>query len=246
MHRVLLLAFALVACTALAEEGDGDDGYEDLPAETAPAELKHRERFSFQVGWKPGANDAFYRNYYTEYPDLPRAPTSPGGPLLVGSFAHSYLEYLEFGLDLVATGQRLRLTGQPTLNTVMLAALVGMRFQLLMRSVGPEGLVPFVGVLLGPTIILSDFEGLDDTTQETGGLTIGGCAGATLRLSPRWGLTAEYRLVAGQGRVGTVRQPDLTLQSFSPFTAGGHWFSLGVTYVWPPKARKGTEPFGRF
>ena len=56
-----------------------------------------------------------------------------------------------------------------------------------------------------------------------------GTLGATLRVSPRWGLTAEYRISFVRGPVGSIGE-----QKFGSFNGGGSWFALGLTYVWPP------------
>lgn len=247
MVRPLLLALALCATPALAQDGsegdEGDEGY--FEAEVPPARLRGVGRFSLQTGWRLTSNGTFYRGYYGKRPELERAPASPGGPLLVGSFAYAFTDVVELGIDLVATGERLRLTGQPTLTTMTFGALVGVRFQKLLPGVGRHGLVPFAGVLVGPTYVLSRFDGIA-SNQEGIPTALVGSVGATLRLSPRWGLTAEYRLSFVRGRPGFVRQPDLGLESFGSFNAGGNWLSVGFSYAWPPKPSCGSEGFAHF
>lgn len=241
MYRTLLLAFALCAATAFAE--DEPDDYGELVG--APTALKGVGRMSIQLGWRMSPNETFYRDYYTSRPGLERAPGSPGGPLFAGSFGYSFAEFFELSIDLVVTGERLRLTQQPTLTTGTFSSLVGFRFQKLLSGVGPEGLVPFVGALIGPTFVVSRFKDVP-SNQESNTIGVGTTLGATLRLSPRWGLTAEYRLTFIEGRPGFVRQPDLALQSFSPFNAGGHWLSVGFAYWWPPKPSRGGGGFTPF
>lgn len=238
MCRGLLLALTLLASTALArgEEYVHPDA-EEL-GEVAPVELQRVGRASIQTGWRQTPNGNFYRSYYATFPELERAPSSPGGPLLVGSFAYSFFNSLELSIDLIVTGEQLKLTGQPMLTTMTFAGLVGARFQRLMPSIGPEGLIPFVGLLAGPSYIVSWFEGAPSYQEDTPTM-FGACAGATLRLSPRWGLTAEYRVAFAKVFPGFARQPNLELQRFRDVNAGGHWFSLGVTYVWPARKPPG-------
>lgn len=247
MVRPLLLALALLATSALAQEGSEGSGDGDgfMVPEEPPARLRGVGRFSLQAGWRLTSNETFYRNYHDRHPELERAPASPGGPLLVGSFAYSFTDVVELGVDLVATGERLRLTGQPTLTTVSVGALVGMRFQKLLPDVGRHGLVPFAGVAVGPTFVVSQFDGLRKS-QEYLPTALVGSVGATLRLSPRWGLTAEYRLAFVRGQTGFVRQPNLELESFGSFNAGGNWLSVGFNYAWPPKPSRGAEGFSGF
>lgn len=247
MVRPLLLAVSLLATSALAQPGrEGYDGFEGyMDPEAPPARLRGVGRFSLQTGWRLTSNESFYQSYYGRHPELGRAPASPGGPLLVGSFAYAFTDVVELGIDLVATGERLRLTGQPTLTTMSFGALVGVRFQKLLLGVGPHGLVPFAGVLVGPTYVLSRFDGVP-SNQESVPTALVGSLGATLRMSSRWGLTAEYRLAFVRARPGFVRQPDLGLESFGSFNAGGNWLSVGFTYAWPPKVSRGGGGFTDF
>lgn len=230
MYRALLLTLVLHAATSFA--GDAPDEYGDVP--TAPDELKRVQRFSIQTGWRVSSNGTFYRSYYGEHSELQQAPGSPGGPLLVGSFAYSFTNWIELSLDLAVTGERLRLTGQPTLTTMTFAGLVGLRFQKLLPSIGPQGLIPFVGVLAGPTFVMAHFDG-GPHYEESNPTTVGATVGATLRLSPRWGLTVEYRHAFVRARPSFVQQPDRHLQGFSTVNVGGSWPSVGFAYWWPPK-----------
>lgn len=231
MYRALLLALVLHAATAFAEDWAPDE-YGDVPA--APQELKRVQRFSIQTGWRASSNGTFYRSYYGEHPELQHAPSSPGGPLLVGSFGYSFTNWFELSLDLVVTGERLRLTGQPALTTMTFAGLVGGRFQKLLPGIGPQGLIPFVGVLAGPSFVMCHFDG-GAHYEESNPTTVGVTAGATLRLSPHWGLTVEYRHAFVRARPSFVKQEDFHLQGFSTVNVGGSWPSVGFAYWWPPK-----------
>jgi hypothetical protein len=238
MYRALLLALVLPAATAFAE--DWADEYGDVPA--APAELRHVERMSLQTGWRLSANEPFYRGYYADNPGLARAPGSPGGPLLLGSFGYSFTNFFELGLDVAATGERLHLTGQPPLTTMTFAAMVGLRFQKLLPGIGPQGLVPFVGVLAGPTFVMTHFDGAPQY-QEAIPTMFGLTAGATLRLTPRWGLTVEYRHTFAHAWPGLLRQADLHLQDFGNVNVGGSWPSVGIAYWWPAKKGPADDRF---
>lgn len=215
MSRGLLLLAALLSASASLAQDD-----------VAPTSLEGVGRLTIQTGWRLTSNDTFYERYYSQHAELARGPSSSGGPLVAGSFAYALTDTVELGIDLFATGERLRLTNQPELTTLTYGALVGVRFQTVL-DVGPHGLVPFAGILTGPTLAYSKFEGQQAQEVVTQAWT--GTVGATLRLSPRWGLTGEYRLSFVRGPVG-----NLGSQTFGSFNGGGNWFALGVTYTWPP------------
>lgn len=222
MSRSLCLAAVLAASAALAQD-------DDYPSES----LSGVGRFSLQAGWRLTPNKTFYNSYYSARPDLTRSPGSPGGPLAVGSFAYGISDTLELGVDLFGGGERLQLTNQPELTTATYGALVGLRYHVL--DFGLRGLVPFIGVLTGPTLAYSQFKGAPG--QEDLKTAYGATVGATLRMNARWGLTAEYRFLNVRGPVG-----GLAGQSFGSFNGGGSWFSLGLTYVWP--AEQNSHPLG--
>lgn len=220
MYRSLFLSVALLSApAALAQEDDVNTTLEGVG------------RLTIQSGWRLTSNNTFYEGYYGPNAGLARGPTSPGGPLVVGSFAYGITDSLELGIDLFATGERLRLTDQPMLSTLTYGALVGLRFQTVL-DLGPQGLIPFVGVLTGPTLAFSQFEG--QPAQEIMTQAWAGTVGATMRLSERWGLTGEYRLSFVRGPVGALGG-----RKFGSFNGGGNWFALGVTYVWPPEPSRG-------
>ncbi len=219
MRCLVSLALLLVAGSASAQEEE----------ELAP--LNGVGRISIQGGWRLSSNDTFYDSFYAlpDFQGAERAPISPGGPFLAGSFAYSVTDLIELGIDLFATGEQLKLTGAPTLNNVTYGALVGVRFQGLLDVLTPEGVVPFVGIQTGPTLALSQAEGVG--VREIFTQTWAGSVGATFRLSHRWGLTAEYRLafVRGQSAFNTRKE----FEQLASYNAGGNWFALGVTYLLP-------------
>jgi hypothetical protein len=231
MRRLVLLFVLLAAASASAQ-----DDYDD---ELAP--LNGVGRLTIQGGWRLSPNGTFYDSFYTlpDYQGVTRAPVSPGGPFLAGSFGYAITDVIELGIDLFATGEQLRLTGAPTLTNVTYGALVGLRFQTLLDVLTPEGVVPFVGFALGPTLMYSQAEGVGQRELLTQAWA--GTVGATFRFSASWGLTAEYRLAFARGQSAFVNRPEFS--GLSSFNGGGNWFALGVTYLWPPDpSRPFTSP----
>jgi hypothetical protein len=222
MRRALVLAAGLCAPAAFAD-GEG------------PL-LEDVGRITVQGGWRLVANNTFYDRYEArpENGGLEPSPRSKGSPIGLATFAYGITDYLELGIDLFGTRERLQLTGQPRLTTISYGALLGLRLQGGL-DVGSEGLVPFVGVLTGPLLASAGFEGqpAKETLTQAWGVT----AGATLRLTPHWGLTAEYRLVWARG---AVEAPG---RYFGTFNAGGSWFGLGITYTFPPEPSVNRQGF---
>jgi hypothetical protein len=186
----------------------------------AQASLDGVGRISTQLGWRLTTNRTFTDRYYSQPANLSlqRAEGSPGGPLVAATFGYAVTEHVELGIDLFATGERIELTGSPTLTTLTYGAMVGLRLQTLFEGVGPEGLVPWVGILTGPTLVLSTFEGSPgvEGVRQAWGLTAGG----SLRLTPRWAATLELRGVLVRGPV----------KDLGSVNGGGAWLSLGATY----------------
>lgn len=217
---LLTLLAALAASTAFAQAG-------------APS-LEGEGRISIQAGWRYVSNSTFYNGYYSRDPSLERAPQSHGGPLVAGSFAYAVSDLVEVGIDLFAAGERIQLTNQPRLAVLNYGALIGLRF-LGWLDLGPEGTVPFLGLLTGPMLASSTFQG--QPVREMLSQAWAGNAGATLRLNHQWGITLEYRLVFARGAVG---KPE---ERFNSFNAGGSWLSLGVNYTFPPDPGPSKAPF---
>ncbi|WP_375773254.1 hypothetical protein NR798_21040 [Archangium gephyra] len=215
MRRLLLLAVLLATGSASAQD-----------EELSP--LNGVGRMSVQAGWRLSSNGTFYDSFYAlpAYQGVQRAPESPGGPFLAGSFAYAVTEFIELGIDLYATGEQLRLTGAPTLTNVTYGALVGLRFQTLLDILTPEGVVPFIGFQTGPTLAYSTAEGVG--SRELFTQAWAGNVGATFRLSSQWGLTAEYRLAFARGQSVFNNKPEF--KGLGSYNAGGNWFALGVTY----------------
>ncbi|WP_205525629.1 outer membrane beta-barrel protein [Pyxidicoccus trucidator] len=227
LRRFLPPLALLIAAPALAQDPSGpDEEYEEVSTS-----LDGVGRISIQGGWRYTSNETFYTNWYgrDENKDLERAQESTGGPLAVGSFAYAINDLVELGIDLFFTGGRLHLNtpdGEQTINTLSYGAAVGLRFQTVLPEVGPQGLVPFAGILTGPALTSSKRPG--ESIKEGTTQVWMGSLGATLRLSPRWGVTGEYRLAFLRGPVGP---PENKLT----FNTGGSWFTLGVTYSFPPE-----------
>lgn len=212
-----------------------------LAALTASAQggvsLEGGSRISVQGGWRYVRNATFYDTYYSLLGNegLERAPQSHGGPLGVGTFAYSITDLIEVGIDLFALGEQPQLTGQPALTTWAYGALLGLRFQRWL-DLGPQGTVPFLAVLTGPLLATATFKG--DPPRETLSQAWALGAGATMHLTPQWGLTLEFRQVFARGAVGQKTE------RFGSFNAGGSWLTLGVNYSFPPDPGPATRsPF---
>lgn len=219
MRRVALWTVLLVAGVATARE---------------PPRLQGVGRITVQGGWRLTRNSTFYEGYYSrpENRGLERAPTSPGGPVVAATFGYAMTEVVELSLDVFATGERLQLTGRPTLITTTYGALAGLRLQWLVDALAPEGVVPYVGLLGGPIAALAVVES-GTGVREVASQMFMGSVGVNWRLSPSWGLTAEYRLSVARGLTPFDGAP-------RSFSAGGNWFTLGLTYSFPPD---GGRPF---
>lgn len=233
-HRGLSLScrFHLPLLLVLLGASSASAQYEDEEEAKFARKLDGSSRVSLHAGWRYAPNGKFYDGYYS-HPNnkgLERAGGSIGGPLVAGTFGYSPTEALEVGIDLFATYERMILTGQPGLNAITYGGLLGLRFQTQMEVA--EGLIPFFGILVGPMITGAFFD--EGLAVENFTTAIGGTVGATLRLTPKWGLTFEYRLLLGQG----------VAEDLGPYNAAGSWFSVGMTYSFP---RKADRPFtGRF
>nr|QKW93880.1 hypothetical protein [Vitiosangium cumulatum] len=239
-NPLLLLLVLLTASTAAAEHEEESAEHEEESAEheeesaeheeEAPSMLEGSSRISLQTGWRYTPNTRFYDGYYSQEKNLnlERSGGAIGGPLLGATFAYSPLEWLELGIDLFATYERMQLTGKPGLNAMTLGALVGLRFQKRLE-IGPAGLVPSVGVLIGPVFAASYFDGR--RSVETAPRTIGGTVGATLHLSEEWGITFEYRQILAKGEA----------EKIGVYDAVGNWFSVGMTYQFPSKPDRPME-----
>ncbi|MFY1827911.1 outer membrane beta-barrel protein [Myxococcus fulvus] len=232
LRRLLPPLVLLFATPAVAQDEE----------DPIPASLDGVGRITVQGGWRVTSNETLYKTWYAVEANkgLSRARETDGGPLGVATFAYSISDLVEVGIDLFFTGSKLYLTspglegGAPlerSLETLGYGALVGVRFQTVLPEVGPYGLVPFAGLATGPAIASSKLSGekLEDKTTQAWA----GSLGATWRLSPRWGLSAEYRFMFLRGPVGPAL--DDKGKRIASFSLGGSWMSLGVTYTFPPE-----------
>ena len=208
----LLLLVLLTAPVASAQYDEDEE----------PPKLQGTSRVSVMGGWRYAPNFKFYDTYYfqVENRSLARSRGSIGGPLLTATFAYSITEFMELGIDLFTTYERMKLTNKPGLNTVTYGAVVGLRFQKRLE-LGPQGTIASVGVLAGPSYSGAYFDG--GRAVETSGTGLGLAAGATVRLSPRWGVCFELRQLVVGGEV----------EDIGKYNAGGTWLSVGMTYVLP-------------
>ncbi|WP_338866532.1 outer membrane beta-barrel protein [Myxococcus stipitatus] len=232
MLRRLLPPLALLLATPAVAQDEGED---------IPTTMDGVGRITVQGGWRVTSNETFYNSWYgrNENVGLARARKTDGGPFAVASFAYSLSDLVEVGIDLFATGSRLYLTepgvdGGPVserrVNTLGYGALLGLRFQTVLPEVGPYGLVPFAGIFTGPALASSQRAG--ESLQEDTMQAWAGTLGATWRLSPRWGLTAEYRIMFLRGPAGPEKA------RIGSFNLGGSWLGIGVTYTFPPETNR--------
>lgn len=232
-RSALLLALVLAAGSARAQDES-----------VALAPLEGVGRISVAGGWRLSSNETFYTSFYA----LPGYACSGdaclrdsrGGPFGAATFAYAVTENIELGIDLFATTERLRLSDAPTLTTYTYGALVGLRFQTVWDVLTPQGIVPFVGLALGPALVLSEAQGIG--RQEQVRQPWVGTVGASFRLSPSWALLAEYRLAFARGQSPfNTYEPDPALglpktpyKDLASYNAGGNWFAVGLTYMFPP------------
>ncbi|RKH52035.1 hypothetical protein D7X55_07215 [Corallococcus sp. AB049A] len=237
----LVLALAAAPVSALAQE-DGD-----LGGPPAPTNLDGVGRITVLAGYRLTSNDTLQDAWHgANGPSngLERAPMSSGAPVGVATFAYAMSDLVEVGIDLFGTAQNLHLTEPgpdgPVIrkaSTVSYGALIGLRFQGVL-DIGPQGLVPYAGILTGPTVISSTREG--SSIQERVSQAWVGSLGGTLRLSANWGITAEYRFTFLRG---PVESPDPKKPGPFSFSHGGNWFALGVTYAFAPDPSRPLSSF---
>ncbi|GHG76733.1 hypothetical protein [Comamonas sp. JC664] len=229
LRRLLPLALLLSAPAAARDYSPFDD-------DAVSTSLDGVGRITIQGGWRITPNKTLYDGWYSRQANqgLPRAREVSGAPTVTASFAYAISDLLEVGIDLFGSQSRLFLNepgtdgGPPQarrVDTLGYGALVGLRLQTVVPQLGPQGLVLFGGLLTGPTLISSERQG--EALQELTTQAWMANAGATLRLTPRWGITADYRLAFLRGPVGPATA------RVGSFSMGGSWLSLGITYSFP-------------
>jgi len=232
---VLLVAPAAFAQDANPqEEGAASEDYGDYEGEepTRSKEVKvegpmeRSSRFTLQAGWRYAPNTKFFDDYYArrENRTLTRADGTFGGPLVAGTFAYCPLEWVEVGMDAFFTYERMAIAAKPEFNAITFGLMFGLRAQHRLVLSNKE-LIPFVGVLSGPTFAASYFAG--GRSVENFNQAVGLTAGATLRLTAKWGVNFDYRLTFANGEA----------EQLGTYNAGGSWFSVGLTYIFPKKVR---------
>ena len=186
-------------------------------AEGEGQRLEGNGRITVAPGWRLTPNDFFSATAAAAA--NPVVSANRGGPSFAAAFGYSATDLIEVAIDVFASGERLTLGQTGSLSSITYGAQVGPRFQF---GDWIEGLVPYVGAALGPTLIYETGDGLGPPSET---LTTGyaGCAGATFRLTDRVGLTLEYRFLFARGAV-----PGL-----GGINGGGHTFSLGLTVYLP-------------
>ena len=222
MRRLLLGCLLLAATGAFAQDDEG------------AVPLNGQSRITVQGGLRLSNNDSFYDSFYA----LPDAActagcsrASPPGPFAAATFAYSVSDFIELGIDIFATQQRLALSQAPTLTNTTYGALLGLRLQGLWEVLTPQGVVPFLGIETGPSLAYSVSS--ERQSKEVIIQPWVGTVGATFRLSSRWAVTAEYRLAFARGLSPfNDRTPASdAYKNLAAYNAGGNWFGLGVTYL---------------
>jgi hypothetical protein len=230
MRGVLLLLVTLTASVASAQDASppasqnsssGDDYGEAEYEKEAEKRLEGSSRIAVMGGWRYAPNFTFYDHYYFKPANrgLERERGSIGGPLLTATFAYSVTDFIEVGIDLFATYERMSLTNKPGLNTATYGALVGVRLQKRLE-LGKQVWIPSVGILGGPHIAAAYYD--NDQAVERGMQALGFAAGATLRLSKEWGFCFELRHIFAGGD-----------SEEGPYNAGGSWLAVGMSYKIP-------------
>jgi hypothetical protein len=189
--------------------------------------LEGEGRVSVQTGWRVTPNNTFYESAAAA--GFSAAGSSPGGPVLQGSFGYSAAEWVEATIDLFAGGEMLRLVNQAALLSVTYGAAAGARLQWAFDAWGPfREVVPYAGLLLGPTLINVTGGNLPAPREHvvTGYI---GSAGVSARLADGWGLSLEYRFLVARGQVPGI----------GSLNGGGSWLGVGVTWYFAPEQRMG-------
>lgn len=192
-----------------------------LPCVAGAGGLVGTGRVSLQPGWRLTPNDTFYAS--ASAVGAPPATLSPGGPALSSSFAYSINDLIELGIDLFAGAELLRLEGQEPLVSLTYGGVVGLRLHWALGDWGPlEDVVPYAGLLGGPVLVYASGGNLAAPSElaTTGYM---GSLGISARLGDRWGLCAEYRLLAVRGVVPGI----------GSVNGGGSWLGIGVTWYFP-------------
>jgi len=226
-------------------EEEYGDGYgseyageeEERQAKLETSALEGTNRFTLQAGWRYAPNTKFFDDYYSrpENRGLARADGTFGGPQVLGGFAYSPLEWLSLGFDLFFTYERMAVARQPALNAISFGMMLNVRAHKRF-ALGPEKqFFPFVGILSGPTFAASYFAG--GRSVESYAQAIGLTAGASMRLTAKWGASLEYRLTFANGQA----------EKLGPYNAGGSWLSVGLIYYFPkakeePRLKRPVSP----
>lgn len=199
MRRAAALALLVVAPLAAAESPHSMDGI---------------GRISVQGGWRYVPN-----GYFAGKADAAGSPflaPSPGGPAVVASFGYGTSEWLEVAIDAFGAYETFELAGNSPFNAWTYGALVGVRAWAIDRPF--RGLMPWVGLQLGPALATISSPSMPGAERLLGGLSASG--GVVYRWTDEWGLSAELRWLQARVPVGDIGGAN----------AGGVFFTLGVTH----------------
>jgi hypothetical protein len=199
------LAFAVALCVSGA----------------APARsMEGTGRISALPGWRYTPNDHFYAQALRL--GFEAEGGWAGGPQLTMAFTYAATEGIEACIDLFGGLDRLGLVGRDDIQVLSYGGLIGARFFWVGEPLFlPEGLIPSVGLFVGPTLVYVTAPDLPSTERLVTGYAVS--AGLTARLSEWVGITAEVKLLGARG----------TVPGISGVNAGGLWAGLGVTWYFP-------------
>jgi hypothetical protein len=178
-------------------------------------------RVSVMAGWRSTPNTHFLSSATAA--GFTPVGRSPGGPVMSATFGYAATPYLEVGIDLFGTTEALRFSGLPDLRSVSYGALLGLRLQTAIPLPGELDLVPFIGPLVGPSLVYVTGGPLP-TAAERFVTGFGGSGGLTVRFTDSLAASLEAKLMLIRGRVPPI----------GSINGGGVWATVGFTYYFPP------------
>lgn len=195
---------------------------------SASAELEGTQRLVGVAGWRYTPNDTFRNSANANQYEV-GAP-SLGGPQGSISFGYSFTDWAELAVDAYVGSETLDFVFFPDLLSVTYGALIGVRLQTEAKLFGFD-LIPSLGVFTGPSFVYVSGPPAFPPTESLGDSYMAS-AGATVRLSQAFGVTAEAKLLLTRGFVPGI----------GTLNGGGLW--VGVGFCWflgqIPKEQRGT------
>lgn len=157
----------------------------------------------------------------------PISRPSLGGPALVASFGYGATDWLELSVDLFGSYDSFELQGFAPFAAYTYGAVVGPRLS--RANVLFRGFTPYLGVEAGATFSFITSVGLTVPEQLLPGVSAVG--GFHWKVADRWAIAFDVRWVYARSFIPGV----------SGVNVGGVIFSLGVTWLFPPRPRAELE-----